>query len=75
MIDNQHRMIKGYRELSLEEITMMNDIKQHAAIIGDLVQNLQNTQDLDQRWISIGKTQLQQGFMDLTRGVTKPDFF
>jgi hypothetical protein len=27
------------------------------------------------RWISIGKTHLQQGFMALTRGIAKPETF
>jgi hypothetical protein len=31
--------------------------------------------ELDQRWISIGATHLQEGLMALTRGVTKPEFF
>jgi hypothetical protein len=29
----------------------------------------------DQRWLAIGATQLQQGFMALTRAIAKPEFF
>lgn len=28
-LDNQHQKIKGYRELSQEEIDLMNEIKEH----------------------------------------------
>lgn len=28
-MDNQHKLIKGYRDLSQEEITLMNEIKAH----------------------------------------------
>ena len=31
--------------------------------------------DLDQRWISIGATQLQQGFMAVIRGIAQPTSF
>lgn len=64
-----------HRDLTQDDIDLMNEIKEHAAAIGELVESLQNRGSLDQRWISIGKTELQQGFMALTRGVTKPDFF
>lgn len=35
-MDNQHRMIAGYRELSQEEIDLMNAIKAHAALTQEL---------------------------------------
>lgn len=31
--------------------------------------------DLDQRWISIGATELQQGFMAVIRGIAQPTTF
>lgn len=74
-MDNQHRKIKGYRELSDEEIAMMNVIKDQGHQLGKLVERLQENPDLDQRWISIGATDLQKGLMALTRSIAKPDFF
>ena len=78
-MDNQHRQIKGYRELNADEIDLMNRIKQKAAEVGELVAELQEAPpfdiSLDQRWISIGKTNLQQGFMALVRGVAQPTGF
>lgn len=67
--------IKGYRELSQSEIDLMNEIKAKAAEFGELVAKLQATDDLDQRAIAIGKTELQTGFMWLVRGVAKPTTF
>jgi len=40
-MDNQHRQIKGYRELSQEEIDLMNEIKQKGIELGTLVAKLQ----------------------------------
>lgn len=74
-MDNQHRQIKGYRELSQEEIDLMNEIKTKGAELGELVAKLRDTIGLDQRWVSIGATHLQEGLMALTRSVAKPDFF
>lgn len=74
-MDNQHRKISGYRELSQEEIDLMNEIKQKGKELGELVAKLRASPELDQRWVSIGATDLQTGFMALTRGVARPTFF
>lgn len=74
-MENQHRQIKGYRELSQQEIDLMNAIKTKGAELGELVGKLRATEGLDQRWISIGATDLQTGLMALTRGVAQPTFF
>lgn len=36
-MDNQHRKIKGYRELTEHEIAIMNTIKMLGAEVGSLV--------------------------------------
>lgn len=74
-MDNQHRQIKGYRELTQQDIDLMNEIKTMGATMGELVEKLRATEGLDQRWVSIGATSLQQGLMALTRGVAQPTFF
>jgi len=74
-MDNQHRQIKGYRELSQDEIDLMNEIKVKGVELGGLVKRLRTADDLDQRWVSIGATDLQTGLMALTRSVAKPEFF
>lgn len=35
-MDNQHKMIKGYRDLSAEEIALMNEIKEQAEVMREL---------------------------------------
>jgi hypothetical protein len=74
-MDNQHRQIKGYRELGQEEIDLMNEIKAKGAELGGLVEKLRQAEGLDQRWISIGATDFQTGLMALTRAVAQPTFF
>lgn len=74
-MENQHRQIKGYRELNQVEIDLMNAIKTQGEIIGRLVENMRADPSLDQRWVSIGATDLQTGLMALTRAVARPTFF
>ena len=74
-MDNQHRKIKGYRDLSQVEIDAMNGIKEKAAEVRELISELESNDELDQRWVAIAKTDLQKGFMAATRSVAKPDFF
>lgn len=74
-MENQHRQIKGYRELSQVEIDFMNEIKTKGAELGELVSKLRGNSTLDQRWVSIGATDFQTGLMALTRAVAQPTSF
>lgn len=75
MVDNQHRHILGYRDLDQGEIALMNRIKEAGSGLHDMVEELRDRADLDQRWVSIGVTDLQTGLMALTRAVAKPTSF
>ena len=74
-MDNQHKQIKGYRDLSQEEIDLMNEAKSLAVQVGNLVAKIQATPLTDKRWASIGQTDLQKGFMSLIRAVAQPTTF
>lgn len=74
-MDNQHKQIKGYRDLSQEEIDLMNKVKAKGVELGELVDKLMATDSLDKRWVAIGKTHLQQGCMALVRGIAQPETF
>jgi hypothetical protein len=74
-MDNQHREITGYRELTEAEIALMNEVKQHGEDLDALVTKLHDVPDVDQRWVAIGRTELQQGLMALVRAVARPTSF
>lgn len=67
--------ITGYRQLNEAEAALMNKIKAKGVELGELVDELRATTGLDQRWVSIGATDLQTGLMALTRGVARPTSF
>jgi len=75
-VDNQHRLIAGYRDLSQNEINLMNTIKNNGAMLSDLVEMLRLAPgNIDQRWVAIGTTHLQEGLMALVRAVARPTTF
>jgi len=74
-MDNQHKQIKGYRDLSQAEIDAMNAVKAEAAKVGLLIEGLEANEKLDQRWVAIAKTELQQGFMAAVRSIAQPTTF
>ena len=67
--------IAGCRQLNEAEAAMMNEIKAEGVRLGKLVAQLRSIEGLDQRWVSIGATDLQTGLMALTRGVAQPTTF
>jgi len=75
MVDNQHRHIQGYRDLTLEEIGVINRCKEVGVELGVLVQMVQQIAEVDQRAAAIAKTHLQSGLMWLIRAVAKPEGF
>ena len=74
-MENQHRKIKGYRELTQDEINLMNEVKQKGVELGELIEKLESMGSLDKRWLEAGKLNLQQGLMFLTRSIAQPTFF
>jgi|AntDeeMetageno51_2_1112566.scaffolds.fasta_scaffold01870_1 hypothetical protein len=77
-MDNQHKKISGYRDLSQEEIDLMNEIKAKGRDMGELIERigqLEGDKAPDRRWLAIGQTDIQKGLMSVTRAVAKPDFF
>jgi len=74
-MENQHQKIKGYRDLTQEEINLMNEVKEKGAELGALIEKLDNIPEIDKNWLATGKLGVQQGLMAIVRAITKPDFF
>lgn len=74
-MENQHKHINGYRDLSAEEIALINEIKVKAEEVGALVAKVQALPGVDQRCASIAKTDAQTAFMWLVRAIAQPTTF
>lgn len=74
-MDNQHRKIDGYRELSQEEIDLINQVKAHGAATAELLEAIEVLPGADLRAVAVAKTNLQTGVMWLVRSIAKPQGF
>lgn len=73
-MDNQHKYIDGYRDLSKVEIDIMNDIKRQGNSLGNYLENLKKNPDVkvDLAWLDIANANIQQGLMAAVRAVAQP---
>ena len=74
--------ITGSRKLNDAEVALMNEAKALAQQCGAYIAKLRDPKTggdalvvLDQRWISMGASDLQVGFMKLIRGIAQPTTF
>jgi hypothetical protein len=81
-MENQHQKIKGYRDLTQAEIDLMNEAKALAEQCGAFCKKLEcvttahpSGDHPDQRWLAIGRTDLQKGFMSVIRSIARPSTF
>ncbi|WP_420285046.1 DUF7681 family protein [Serratia liquefaciens] len=80
-MENQHRKIAGYRELSQDEIDCMNKVKALGEELGKLYDYLlvsnhdTGGHQIDMRWLNEGRTDLQKGIMSWVRAVAQPTTF
>jgi len=71
-MDNQHRLVKGYRDLSQAEIDAMNSIKLAEQDIGQLWQQIWKLNGVDHSSLMVAKTRLQEAFTWFVRAVAQP---
>ena len=83
-MDNQHKKIKGYRDLSQFEIDLMNKIKGQGVLLESMICDLESLplselsdkQSIDRiDALRYAKKDLKQGVMWAVRSVALPDSF
>lgn len=74
-MENQHRKISGYRELSQAEIDAMNAVKQTGEQLGRQLEALADMPGIDKRALAIAKTELQSSMMWAVRAIAQPQGF
>ena len=71
MVENQHRKIKGYADLSVEEIDAINRIKDQLEDIAELWFEIQGEFDVDMRWMNVAKTHFEEGSAAFVKAVAQ----
>lgn len=72
---DQHTKIKGYRDLSQQEIDAMNSIKDAGNALGALIEHLETVPGIDQVFLATGKSDIQKGLAMVIRGIAQPSTF
>jgi hypothetical protein len=81
-MDNQHKQIIGYQDLTQEEIDLINEVKKLEARCLDLHDRLLDGTIIEYsqrdfaseslRWLTIARTDIETGFMAMVRAIAKP---
>jgi hypothetical protein len=74
-MENQHEQIAGYRDLTQDEVDLMNAAKELGNRVGQFITELEQVAGVDKRWLAIAKTDLQKGIMFLVRSIARPTTF
>jgi len=72
-MDNQHKKITGYRDLSQEEIDSMNAVKDLEARFNGMIEHLKALPGVDGRQVALAATNGEDAFMHAVRAIAQPE--
>lgn len=64
--------VPGYRPQTARAVEIVTGFKQDEEVLLRTMDRMKDNPDFDQRWLSIARTQIEQGFMALNRSVFRP---
>jgi hypothetical protein len=67
--------VRGYRPQSEENVALVNANKAVEEEILQILDSLGEHPGVDKRWLAIGRTHIEQGFMAVNRSVFCPERF
>lgn len=65
--------IQGYRSMTQATVDLINTVKRAEQGVLEIIRNLADDADVDPRWLAIGKTDLEKGFMSVCRSIARPN--
>ncbi|MFT0861748.1 hypothetical protein [Ancylobacter sp. G4_0304] len=65
--------VHGYRPQGGEAVRLVNEHKQMEEVLLRRLDELAARSDIDKRWLAIGRTAIEQGFMAVNRAVFQPE--
>lgn len=69
---DQHKKIKGYRDLTADEIQSMNKVKALETQAAELVKELSNLPGVDGRDLALARTHFEDACIRAVRAVARP---
>lgn len=65
--------VAGYRAQGADAVATVNRNKQAEEAVLRILDHLADDPEVDKRWLAIGRTQIEQGFMAVNRAVFRPE--
>lgn len=72
MTEHKGLPVAGYPPQSDAKVAQVNAMKRQEERILRRLDEMRDDPEIDQRWLAIGRTQLEQAFMAINRSVFKP---
>lgn len=70
--EHQALPVEGYKAQSQSNIDLVNANKRKEEEILQTLDGLAQSMDIDKRWLAIGRTHIEEGFMAINRSIFKP---
>lgn len=64
--------VLGYRAQAEENVDLVNTNKQLEEVLLSRLDLFAQMEEIDKRWLAIGRTQIEQGFMAINRAIFRP---
>lgn len=65
--------VPGYKDQTTTNVALVSHFKRQEERLLREMGEMKDMPDIDQRWLAIARTQIEQGYMALNRSVFKPD--
>ena len=74
MSEHQGLPVAGYRAQSDDRVALVNANKRMEENVLRVLDRLRDGgSDFDQRWLAVGRTHIEQGFMAINRAIFRPE--
>lgn len=70
--EHQGLPVEGYKPQSSEKVDLVNDNKRLEERVLRVLDGLKARADVDQRWLAIGRTHIEEAFMAVNRAIFQP---
>jgi hypothetical protein len=64
--------VEGYKPQTSDSVALVNANKQIEERVLRILDDLGNNPEIDKRWLAIGRTAIENGFMAVNRSIFKP---
>lgn len=72
MTEHQSLPVEGYKPQSTEKVDLVNENKRLEERVLRVIDSLAQNDEVDKRWLAIGRTHIEEGFMAINRSIFKP---